>query len=161
MHRTTGFGAALLLLASTSVTAQPAPPPPPVPQTTPGSPQIHTPSTPPEESVDQRIHDLQDQLGITPAQMPQWNAFAQAMRENAVSTNQLFHQRASAVASMNALQNMQSYAQVVRAYSDDTERLAAAFATLYNSLSDQQKQKLDALFRREAAQSATPLPALR
>lgn len=160
-HRIAGFGAALLLSASVSAAAQPAPPPPPAPQTTPIPPQIHTPSTPREESVDQRIHDLQDQLGITTAQMPQWNAFAQAMRDNATSTNELFQRRARAVASMNALENMQSYAQVIRAYADDTDRLAGAFASLYNALSNQQKQKLDALFHHEAAQSAAPLPALR
>jgi hypothetical protein len=132
-----------------------------VPQTAPTLPQVHTPSAPQDESVDQRIHALQDQLGITAAQMPQWNAFAQAMRDNATSTDELFHPRASAVASMNALQNMQSYAHVVRAYAADIDRLATAFQALYNSLSDQQKQTLDALFRRQAAGNAAPLPALR
>jgi ABC-type transporter Mla subunit MlaD len=89
--------------------------------------------------------------------MPQWNAFAQAMHDNATSTTELFRQRANSVASMNALDNMKSYARVVRAYADNTDRLEAAFETLYNTLSDQQRQTLDAIFRRQAA----PLPALR
>jgi protein CpxP len=160
-HRLPGCGAALLVLASVSAAAQPAPPPPPVPQTAAPLPQIHTPPASQQETVDQRIRALQDQLGITTAQMPQWNAFAQAMRDNATSTNELFHQRASEAASMNALDNMRSYARVVRAYADNTDRLEAAFETLYNALSDQQKQALDALFRRQAAQSAAPLPSLR
>ena len=160
-HRLPGSSAALLLLASVSAAAQPAPPPPPVPQTAAPPPQIHTPPASQQETVDQRIHALQDQLGITTAQMPQWNAFAQAMRDNATSTNELFHQRASEAASMNALDNMRSYARVVRAYADNTDRLEAAFETLYNALSDQQKQALDTLFRRQAAQSTAPLPSLR
>jgi hypothetical protein len=77
--------------------------------------------------VDQRIRTLQSQLGITEAQMPLWAAFAQAMRDNAASTDALFAQRANAVASMSAVDNMHSYAQIARAYADNTERLATAF----------------------------------
>ncbi len=153
------LAAVLLFLASTSAIGQPAPPPPAVPQVTRPPPQSNTTPAPQEGSIDQRIRALQDQLGITASEMPQWNAFAQAMRDNATSTDELFQQRASAVASMNALDNMKSYASVVRAYADNTDRLEAAFETLYGVLSDQQKQTLDALFRREATQA--PLPALR
>jgi hypothetical protein len=54
-------------------------------------------------------------LGITEAQMPLWNAFAQAMRDNAASTDALFTQRAGSVASMSALDNVHSYAHTDRA----------------------------------------------
>lgn len=151
----------LLLLAPVSAIGQGAPPPPPPPNPAPASPQSGTATPSQGQSPDQRIQALQQQLGITAPQMPQWNAFAQAMRDNATSTDALFHQRANSVASMNALDNMKSYARVVRAYADDTDRLEAAFETLYNALSDQQKQTLDTLFRRQASQSAAPLPALR
>ena len=77
--------------------------------------------------MDQRIRALQSQLGIIEAQMPLWNAFAQAMRDNAASTDALFSQRANSVASMSAVDNMHSYAQIARAYADNTERLATAF----------------------------------
>src|SRR5271166_1251119 len=36
-----------------------------------------------EERVEQRIKELHGQLRITPAENPQWDQFAQAMRENA------------------------------------------------------------------------------
>jgi hypothetical protein len=49
----------------------------------------------------------------------------------------------------------------MRAYADDTDRLEATLESPYNSLSDQQKQTLDALFRCEAAQSTVRLPSLR
>ena len=104
-----------------------------------------------QAAVDQRIRTLQSQLGITEAQMPLWSAFAQAMRENAAATDALFTQRAGAVATMNAPDNMHSYAQIARAYADNTERLATAFDGLYASLSDTQKQAADTLFRQQAA----------
>ncbi len=79
------------------------------------------------------------------------------MRDNATSTDALFRQRAHATQSMNALDNMKSYAQVVHTYADDTEKLSVAFEALYGVLSDQQKQTIDTLFRQQATQSTHPL----
>jgi hypothetical protein len=106
--------------------------------------------------VDQRIRALQSELGITEAQMPLWNAFVQSMRDNAASTDALFTQRAQAVTSMRAVDNMHSYAQIARAYADNTERLATAFDSLYASLTDTQKQAADTLFRQQAAAASQP-----
>ena len=100
--------------------------------------------------VDKRIRGLQSELGITQAQMPLWDAFAQAMRDNAASTEALFNRRAANVASMSATDNMHSYAQIARAYADATERLATAFDSLYASLSETQKRAADNLFRKQA-----------
>lgn len=109
-----------------------------------------------QTAVEQRITGLQKQLAITVAQAPQWNAFAQVMRENAQTTDALFRQRAAGVQGMNAVDNMQSYAQIMRAYGDGTEKLAAAFQALYGVLSAPQKQAADTLFRQQAVQSAQP-----
>ena len=54
---------------------------------------------------------------------------------------------------MNATENMHSYAQIARAYADNTERLATTFDSLYASLSGTQKQAADALFRQKASAS--------
>jgi cytochrome c551/c552 len=104
--------------------------------------------------VDQRIRTLQSQLGITEAQTPLWTAFAQAMHDNAASTDALFTQRAGAVSSMTAVDNMHSYTQIARAYADNTERLATAFDSLYASLSDTQRQAADTLFRQQTTAAA-------
>ena len=109
-----------------------------------------------QAAVDQRIKMLQSQLGITEAQMPLWSAFTQAMHDNAAATDELFTQRAGAVATMNAPDNMHSYAQIARAYADNTEHLATAFDSLYASLSDTQKQAADTLFRQQATAAAQP-----
>jgi hypothetical protein len=112
-----------------------------------------------QAATEQRISGLQTQLGITALQMPQWNAFTQVMHENAQTTDTLFRQRAAGVQSMNAPANMQSYAQISRAYADGTEKLATAFQAMYVVLSDQQKLAADTLFRQQAAQGAQPIAA--
>jgi hypothetical protein len=159
--------AVLLLLLPLAAAAQPAPPPPPVTATPPGSrpPASPSPASPPTASpptaqaaADARLRALQTELHITDAQMPQWNAFAQAMRDNATRTDALFRDRAKTVSTMTALDNMKSYAQIARAYADDTEALAEAFAPLYAALNEQQKQTIDGLFREQAAKNASAAP---
>jgi periplasmic protein CpxP/Spy len=142
--------------------AQSSSPAAPVPQALPPAPPSTSQPAPPalsaaaEAAIDQRIHTLQSQLGITPGQMPLWSAFAHAMRENAQSTNALFAQRAGAVAMMSAVDNMDSYARIARVYADNTERLATAFDSLYASLSPTQKQAADTIFRQQATAAAKP-----
>lgn len=116
------------------------------------------PALSPEASaaVDQRITKLQTELGITETQLPLWSGFAQAMRDNAASTDALFTRRAGAVAKMSAVENMHSYAEIARAYADNTEHLATAFDSLYASLSPTQKEAADRLFREQATAAAKP-----
>ena len=149
-----GAALATLLLPAIAL-AQAAAPPAPAPAAAapPAAPAL---SAATQAAVDQRIRTLQSQLGITPAQMPLWSAFAEAMRGNAASTEALFAQRAGSVSAMSAPDNMHSYAQIARAYADDTERLATAFDSLYASLSDTQKQAADTLFRQQATAAAQP-----
>jgi hypothetical protein len=133
----------------------------PVPQTAAVAPPVAqsaspAPSAATQTAVDQRIRTLQSELGITETQMPLWTAFAQAMRDNAASTDALFVQRANAVASMSAVDNMHSYTQIARAYADNTERLSTAFDSLYASLTDTQKQAADTLFRQQAVAASQP-----
>jgi hypothetical protein len=145
--------AAAALLLPLSAAAQPAPPPPATAAPAPAAPPT------PEAAADARLNALQAQLHITDAQMPQWKAFAQAMRQNASSTDALFRQRAQSVTNMSALDNMKSYAQIARAYADSTQALAEAFEPLYVALNDQQRHTIDALFHSEAAKNAATQPA--
>ncbi len=103
-----------------------------------------------QQAAEQRIGTLQGALQIAPPQMAQWNGFAQAMRDNAAATDALFRSRAASAATMNAVDNMKSYAAVARAYADNTQKLSDAFGSLYAALSDQQKQVADRLFRQQA-----------
>jgi periplasmic protein CpxP/Spy len=99
------------------------------------------------DRVEQHITQLHTQLHITPAQQGAWDQFAQVMRENAKNMGETLEQRGTTYASMNAVENMQSYAQVTEVHAQDTQKLAAAFQTLYGSMSDEQKKNADAVFR--------------
>jgi periplasmic protein CpxP/Spy len=155
-----GAALAALLAPAIGLAQSAAPLPPTAAAATPAPaaapPTGSAPSAATQAAVDQRIRMLQSQLGVTEAQMPLWSAFTQAMRDNAAATDALFTQRAGAVATMTAPDNMHSYAQIARAYADNTERLATAFDGLYASLSDTQKQTADTLFRQQATAAAQP-----
>ena len=156
------YGLALAALLAPSIgLAQSTAPLPPMASPAAAAPTAAAPASPAasaatQAAVDQRVRALQSQLGITEAQMPLWSAFVQAMRDNAAATDALFTQRAGAVATMNAPDNMHSYAEIARAYADNTERLATAFDSLYASLSDTQKQAADTLFRQQSTAAAQP-----
>jgi periplasmic protein CpxP/Spy len=99
------------------------------------------------DQVERYITRLHAQLRVTPAQQAQWDQFAQIMRDNAKSMYQAFEQRASSFGSMNAVDNMLSYAQIAQQNAEDTQKLATAFQALYGSMSDDQKKNADAVFR--------------
>ena len=107
-----------------------------------------------EERVERRIRELHSQLRITPAEEAQWKQFADVMRENARDMDQAFMQRAQQFDTMNAVQNMQSYEQLAEAHAQRLQKLVPAFEKLYDSMTDQQKQVADQVFRENAEQHA-------
>lgn len=112
-----------------------------------------TPGETMEQLADQRISDLHTHLHITSQQQSQWDQFAQAMRDNAKDLDQAYQQRAASFSAMNAVENMQSYAQIEQTRAQDMQKLVPAFQTLYASLSDEQKKQADDLFRNQAAKA--------
>lgn len=155
-QRSTAFPAVFAFMTMLgSAAAQGAPPTAPPTaqaQAAPDAP-ASAPSDATQRAVEQRIAALQAKLGITPAQQADWNAFAQVMRDNAASTDTAFHARAQGASTMNAVDNMNSYAAIARTYADNTQKLADSFSSFYGKLSAQQKQTADVLFRE------TPAPA--
>ena len=107
-----------------------------------------------EERVEHRIKELHAQLHITPAEEPQWDQFAEVMRDNARAMDQAFRERAQGFESMNAVQNMQSYEKLAQAHAQDLEKLVPAFQKLYDAMPDQQKQLADQVFRTNAEEHA-------
>jgi periplasmic protein CpxP/Spy len=97
--------------------------------------------------VEQHIAQQKTQLHITAAQEPQWDQFAQVMRDNAQDMSRSFEQRGSRLSTMNAAENMQSYADMAQQHAQDMQKLAAAFQTLYSGLSPDQKKLADNMFR--------------
>ena len=97
--------------------------------------------------MEKRIDDLHAQMKITSQQQPQWDAFAQTMRDNATKTDQAFHDRAHKLPSENADDAMKSYADLTETHADNMKKLSSAFSDLYSALSPEQKQIADAMYR--------------
>jgi len=137
--------------SSQSPATQGATPSPPAAATSPMA-NHPVPGKNAEERVENRIKELHAQLRITPAEEPQWNQFAEVMRDNARAMDQAFRERAQGFESMNAVQNMESYEKLAQAHAQDLEKLVPAFQTLYDAMPDQQKQLADQVFRTNAEQ---------
>ena len=119
-----------------------------------GSPAVSAAAPPPAtdqkarlQRVDGRIADLHAKLHITAAEEPQWREFAEVMRDNARKMDQKFAARAAGFSTMNAVQDMQSYAEITQQHAENMQRLVPAFQKLYDALSPQQKQTADAVWR--------------
>jgi hypothetical protein len=106
-----------------------------------------------EQRVEQHIRELHAQLRITAAEEPQWQQFANVMRDNARGMDQEFSQRMQQFPTMNALQNMQSYQRIAELHAQDIQKLAPAFAGLYNAMPEQQRLLTDRVFRQNAEAS--------
>ncbi len=102
-----------------------------------------------EEAVEKRIKQLHEQMKITDQQAPQWNAFAQAMRDNGKRAGEAFQERAQKLSTMSADDVMKSYASLAQMHADNMQKLSTAFSALYGTLSDEQKKTTDRLFLSE------------
>jgi len=147
----------LLALAGPS-RAQTAPPPPP-PAATP-APKAATAAPPAGPAyVESRIKQLHRELHITKEQEPQWQSVAQVMRENAQAMEALAKERYENAAKMTALDDLRSYSAMADAHADGLKKFVPVFQQLYDSMSDVQKKRADALFRsriRHAAKKMQP-----
>jgi periplasmic protein CpxP/Spy len=97
---------------------------------------------------------LHAQLHITAAQDAQWRTFADTMRENARAIDQAAAQRADQLATMNAVQDLQSYEQLTEAHVERLQKLIPAFQALYNVMPPEQQQIADRIFRGSAERRA-------
>jgi periplasmic protein CpxP/Spy len=142
------FVGALAVLPASAQTPAPATAPAAssAPAATPAAPA----STRRGSSVERRIAVLRSSLKITPAETQTFNDFAQVMRDNASQMDTLMAQRQQAVGTMTAVDAMKSYQAVAQQHLDDMQKLVPAFATLYDSLSPEQKKLADRDFQQFA-----------
>ncbi|HEV2097306.1 MAG TPA: Spy/CpxP family protein refolding chaperone [Stellaceae bacterium] len=139
--------------AAPATTVAPTSPAAPPASATAASPMTSQPApgNSAEQRVETHIRQLHAQLRITPAEQPQWEQFAQVMRDNARDMDQAFMQRAQQYPTMTAVQNMQSYQQIAEAHAQHLQKLVPAFDNLYSAMPEQQRQLADQVFRANAA----------
>jgi LTXXQ motif family protein len=125
--------------------AQTNPPATTLAQTDAGKPAAGTkPSR--ADRVEARIKQLHDQLQITPAQEPQWNAVAQAMRDDAKAMQSVIATRRQNRGKMTAVDDLRSYEEVAETHVAGLKKLIPAFQALYDTMSPDQKKNADAEF---------------
>ena len=109
------------------------------------SPEIARPSA--IEHTEAQIKQLQGTLNITEAQQGLWNNLTQVMRENAKDMEAFTKERAENAKPMNALEHMKLHSQITEAHLAQLKKLIPPFEEFYNSMSDQQKNITDMIFR--------------
>ena len=97
--------------------------------------------------IETRIARLHAALRITPQQEPLWQNFAGVMRQNVVQLDAVYAKRENAYGGMNAVQDLQSYAEVQEVTARNVQMLLPPFQALYDSLSPDQRKAADATFQ--------------
>jgi len=103
--------------------------------------------------LENRISTLHDQMHITPAQEPKWQAVAKVMRDNAEASRSLVMQKRKNESSLTAVADLDAYAEIAEAHAKHVRRLAKVFGEFYATLSDDQKKAADELFREHKRQA--------
>lgn len=96
-------------------------------------------------AVEHHIAMLKKKLGITSDQEATWDTFAGVMRDNGEAIEAAVQQR-EATKDLDALHDLQSYANVAQVHADGAKKLAAAFEPLYAALTPAQKKNADSMF---------------
>jgi hypothetical protein len=99
------------------------------------------------EYTEAQIKKLQSTLNITEAQKPLWNNLTQVMRENAKEMDVMNKGRTENTEPMNAVEHMKFHSQITQSHLAQINKLIPPFEAFYNSLSDQQKNITDMVFR--------------
>jgi hypothetical protein len=99
------------------------------------------------EYTEAQINKLQSTLNITEAQKPLWNNLTQVMRENAKEMDVMNKGRAENTEPMNAVEHMKFHSQITQSHLAQINKLIPPFEAFYDSLSDQQKNITDMVFR--------------
>lgn len=99
------------------------------------------------DRVEERISELRSQISITPAQENQWEKVTHVMRENAQALDDLTKVRKAKGNTLTAVEDMQSYGEIVSAHAEGIHKLTPVFAELYASMSQAQQKQADEAFR--------------
>ena len=100
------------------------------------------------EHTEAQIKQLQGALNFTKAQEELSNNLTKVMRENAKDMDALFTKaRAEKTQTRNAVEQMKFHSQITEAQLDQMKKVIPPFEALYASMSDEQKETTDTIFR--------------
>ena len=96
------------------------------------------------QHMEGRMASMRTKLKITDEQMPQWNAFADAMRDNARRVIEM-HRKMDPAASVSAPDRLDQMEKMTAGMRDAVHSTKAAFVPLYSVLSAEQKKAADTI----------------
>ena len=103
------------------------------------------------EHTEAQIKQLQGALKITEAQQEVWDNLTQVMRENAKDmdalTDAFAKEKAEGTKTINAVEHMKFHSQITKAHLDQLEKFLPPFEAFYDSMSDEQKNTTNTIFR--------------
>jgi len=99
------------------------------------------------EYTEAQIKQLQGTLNITEDQQELWNKLVGVMRENAKDMDAFTKERAENAKPINAVEHMKLHRQITEEHLAQLKKLIPPFEAFYNSMSDQQKNITDMVFR--------------
>ena len=126
------FALPLAMLAATPVFAQSAP-----------APEASAAAPARSNAMRDRLQQVHDRLGITPAQQPQWDAVVAALRDNAVALRANPAGAAVRSGSLDAVAELRAASDLARARADALARMVPPVEALYASLSPEQQHTAD------------------
>ncbi len=106
-----------------------------------------------EARANERITQLHDQLHITAAEEQSWQAVAAVMRQNAEDQAATLAKRQQEFGTMNAVQDLQSFAELTQQQGEQIGKLVGPFQTLYAQFSPEQKATADRIFQNRTARA--------
>lgn len=109
-----------------------------------------------QAATEHHIAALKAQLKITPAEEGAWDNFAAVMRQNASEMSAKLAARTQAYGKMNAVQDLQSYADVTELHAREIAKLVGPFQALYDSFSPDQKAQADRVFHNVTEKGTRP-----
>ena len=99
------------------------------------------------EYTEAQIKQLQGTLNITEDQQELWNKLTAVMRENAKDMDAFTKERAENAKPINAVEHLKLHRQITEEHLAQLKKLIPPFEAFYNSMSDQQKNITDIIFR--------------
>jgi hypothetical protein len=97
--------------------------------------------------TEDQIKRLQAALNITEAQKGLWDNLTAVMRENAKEMDAFSKKKAENTKPLNAVEHLKFHQEITQAHLAQLEKLIPPFEAFYGSLTDQQKNITDTMFR--------------
>jgi hypothetical protein len=99
------------------------------------------------DHAEAQIKELQAALKLAGSQEILWDNLTQVMRENAKEMDAFIKDKAENKKPINAVERMKSHSQTTEAHLNQMNKLIPPFEALYVSMSEEQKNITDTIFR--------------